>query len=77
VLHNNESMPDEYEYNLKKNEQKVKLKNAIMQVWSGIKKSTQPKNMKQILKESKDRMREKQERLGLKEEQEDMEKTEE
>lgn len=77
MLHNNESQPDDYDYNLKKNEQKVKLKNAIMQVWSGIKKETQPKNMKQILKESKERMRQKQERLGLTEDVQEQEKTEE
>ena len=65
VLHNNSSKPEDYEFSLKKNEQKVKLKNAIMQVWSEIKKDTQPKNMKEVMKEMRELEKKKQQRLGL------------
>lgn len=65
MLHNNSSKPEDYEFSLKKNEQKVKLKNAIMQVWTEIKKDTQPKNMKEVMKEMRELEKKKQQRLGL------------
>lgn len=66
---------DQYQFNLHKNEQKVKLKNAIMQVWSQVKQETQPKNLKTVMRERREAKRRQEERLGMKPEEEEVEKT--
>jgi len=65
VFHNNASNPDDFAVQLKKNEQRVKLKNAIMQVWTKIKKENQPKNLKTVMQERRDLEAKKNARLGL------------
>ena len=80
VLHNNEanfSNLEQYQFNLHKNEQKVKLKNAIMQVWSQVKTETQPKNLKTVMRERREAKRRQEERLGMKPDEEEVEKNEE
>jgi len=76
VFHNNATNPDDFEITLKKNEQKVRLKNAIMQVWSVIKKETQPKNLKTVMQERRELEKKKLERLGLQPQVEENEKSE-
>lgn len=41
----------EYEKQLKHNEYKVRFKNAIMQVWTQVKKESKPKSMKLLISE--------------------------
>lgn len=80
VLHNNEanfSSQQQYQEQLFKNEYKVRLKNAIMQVWSQVKQEGQPKNFKTIMRERKEAKRKQEERLGTYVLDEQVEKTEE
>ena len=45
ILHNHAVSPEEYARNLHKNELKVKFKNAVMQVWTLVKREIMPKDM--------------------------------
>lgn len=65
VLHNNSTNPEDYEMNLKKSEQKIRLKNAIMQVWSQVKKESQPKNLKTVMQEKRADKANQKKRLGI------------
>ena len=40
IFHNNAEDPNEFDSTLVKNKDKVKLKNAIMQVWMKVKEET-------------------------------------
>ena len=63
--------------NMISNEQKVKLKNAIMQVWSEVKQEAQPKNLKDILQDNREKERQKNLRIGNRPNDDEQEKTEE
>ena len=79
VLHNNEAnfaSLQQYQEQLFKNEYKVRLKNAIMQVWSQVKIDGQPKNLKTIMRERREAKRKQEERLGTYINEEQQEKTE-
>ena len=79
IYHNNTDNPDEYDMTLQRNAAKVKFKNAIMQVWTQVKRELQPKNIKQLVEEMLQKQLRKQEQLGLKKKDQDVEedKTEE
>ena len=65
IYHNNTDNPNEYDMMLQRNAAKVKFKNAIMQVWTQVKKELQPKNIKQLVEEMLQKQLRKQELLGL------------
>lgn len=48
-----------------KNELKVKFKNAVMQVWTQIKRETMPKDMSSLIQEMLERKQKRDERDGL------------
>ncbi len=49
-----------------KNALKVKIKNAVMQVWTQVKRDMQPKNIQTLIEEMIARKKRKDELLGLK-----------
>ena len=49
IFHNSMEDSKEYEKQLKHNEYKVRFKNAIMQVWTQVKKECKPKSMKVLI----------------------------
>ena len=51
IFHNGMEDSKEYEKQLKHNEYKVRFKNAIMQVWTQVKKESKPKSMKLLISE--------------------------
>ena len=78
MFHNHAESPEEYGIVLHKNELKVKIKNAVMQVWSQVKRESQPKNISTLIAEMIERKKKKDELLGLKKgKDDDEEKTEE
>lgn len=65
IFHNNSENPQEYAINLHKNALKVKIKNAVMQMWTQVKRDTQPKNINSLIAEMIDRKKKKEALLGL------------
>lgn len=59
ILHNNAESPAEFEMKLRSNALKVKFKNAVMQVWTQMKREMEPKNMQTLIAEMLERRRRK------------------
>ena len=64
IFHNGMEDSKEYEKQLKHNEYKVRFKNAIMQVWTQVKKESKPKSMKLLISEMIQQQKLKKEKLG-------------
>jgi hypothetical protein len=59
IFHGKPESREEYSLTLHKNELKVKFKNAVMQVWTQIKRENEPKDMTSLIQEMIERKEQK------------------
>jgi len=65
IFHNDSESQEEYDQKLATNDFKVKFKNAVMQVWTQIKRQRQPKDMSTMIQEMQEKKRKAMAKLGL------------